>query len=780
MNVIALPREQYGTFINTECYIVYAACQYGQSCTIDTVERDAKDVTLEYHIHFWIGSETTPDKSGVAAYKTVELDNFIGGHAVQHREAESNESSRFLSYLKNGIKILTNKSKRIYPKLYKILKRKTPILMELSGITWQHFSSSEVMILRTSKIIYIWIGRNANEAEKKHALMMAFDMKQNSSDEVVFVDDGYEKTLPSNLRDRFNHHLPLSKRLIVPHSEKENDTPAKHVLKLYKCAENNGKYRVVEIKNGPFHQKDLNSDKVFIIDDSVSSGVWVWVGQHANDKERTEALRNARGFIKKKKYEWKTRVTRVVEGHEPPEFKVLFHTWTDELKVIKPVTLLYDFDAATMADRPSLAAETQLIDDGSGTLSIWRIGRKSITKIPEERHGYFFSEDCYITLYTYQISEEKQMHLLYYWLGSHASQDEIDLTLLRINEMDEELGKIGFQARLIQGNETPHFLQLFKGKLVIFKGKGSDYDESGKNKKCPSHYLLQATGSTTYNSKAVQVDTRSSSLNSNYCFILKKSKRIYIWCGSHSTGDQREMAKGFAGKSFDLILEGKETGDFFNLLGGKMDYHTKTVQKKYSRKPARLIYLLKWSNERAEELVFFEQADLLPEHVILLDIDLCLYIWIGNFSSEEEKSSSFKKAIEYLQSDPSKRDMSIAIIHIKQDHEPPIFTGFFPSWNKDFWKAYKPFLVLRKEIEKVPSSTHSGRPELTKFDQYDKYPVSILRKPNDELPAKVNPLNKEMHLTHDDFVTLFKMPYSEFAKLPSWKQKEIKKTIGLF
>nr|CAH7736665.1 unnamed protein product [Callosobruchus chinensis] len=677
-------------------------------------------------------------------------------------------------------RILRNDSGRVFPKLYKILRKKTPILLELYGITWEHFSSSEVFILRTSKIVYIWIGRHANETEKMHAVTMAFEMKGSCSADIVFVDDGYEKTLPINVRDRFDHHLPLNKRIILPHSVEES-TSTNHVLKLYRCAENNGKYRVVELKNGPFQQKDLSSDKVFIIDDSMSSGVWVWVGQHANDKERTEALRNARGFIKKKKYESNTRVTKVVDSHEPAEFKLLFSSWKDEHKVVKPVTLLYDFDAATMEERPSLAADTQLIDDGSGTLSIWRIGRKNITKILEDNYRYFFSEDCYIALYTYQISEENQRHLLYYWLGSHASQDEIDRTLLKINEMDEELGKIGFQARLIQGRETPHFLQLFKGQLAIFKGKGSDYDESGKNKKCPSHYLLQVMGSTTYSTKAVQVAEKTSSLNSNYCFVLKRGKKVYIWCGAHSTGDQREMAKGFSGKSFELVLEGKETNEFFNLLGGKMAYHTKTIQKTYDTKPARLIYLLSWNNLKAEELVCFEQQDLLPEHVMLLDIHHCLYIWIGSFSCEEEKTSSFKNAIEYLQSDPSKRDMNIAVIRIKQDQEPPTFIGLFPSWNRDLWKTYKTFSAIRKEMEKVPSNVHSsGNPELSKFDQFEKYPVDVLKKPNEELPAKVSPLNKEMHLTHDDFVTLFKMPYSEFANLPHWKQKEIKKTIGLF
>lgn len=66
--------------------------------------REIRGAQLEYHIHFWLGNATAADKSGVAAYKTVELDGYLGGTATQHRETQGNESARFKSYFKNGFR----------------------------------------------------------------------------------------------------------------------------------------------------------------------------------------------------------------------------------------------------------------------------------------------------------------------------------------------------------------------------------------------------------------------------------------------------------------------------------------------------------------------------------------------------------------------------------------------------------------------------------------------------------------------------------------------------
>ena len=56
--------------------------------------------------------------------------------------------------------------------------------------------------------------------------------------------------------------------------------------------------------------------------------------------------------------------------------------------------------------------------------------------------------------------------------------------------------------------------------------------------------MLQIKSYGPYNKKAIQVEYKASSLNSNDVFVMCQSLNQYcIWCGKGSTGDEREFAK---------------------------------------------------------------------------------------------------------------------------------------------------------------------------------------------------------------------------------------------
>lgn len=52
----------------------------------------------------FLGNECSQDESGAAAIFTVQLDDYLNGRAVQHREVQGFESSTFSGYFKSGLK----------------------------------------------------------------------------------------------------------------------------------------------------------------------------------------------------------------------------------------------------------------------------------------------------------------------------------------------------------------------------------------------------------------------------------------------------------------------------------------------------------------------------------------------------------------------------------------------------------------------------------------------------------------------------------------------------
>eukprot|EP00939_MAST-03C_sp_MAST-3C-sp1_P001382 g1382.t1 len=78
------PKKEYGKFFCGDSYIVLKTFRKGKS------------PKLSHDIFFWLGTSSSIDERGVAAYKTVELDDFLGGSAKQHRLIQGHESERFL------------------------------------------------------------------------------------------------------------------------------------------------------------------------------------------------------------------------------------------------------------------------------------------------------------------------------------------------------------------------------------------------------------------------------------------------------------------------------------------------------------------------------------------------------------------------------------------------------------------------------------------------------------------------------------------------------------
>lgn len=250
-------------------------------------------------------------------------------------------------------------------------------------------------------MVFLWLGSNSEPLHKSHAFKMLDEQKKNNNEDarVFVVEDGYEKTLQPEARKLFDEILEPSRRFVSPEPLLPRTYPPSSSIKLYKCNEQTGKYKVAELKSGPIFRTDLESDSVFLLDRG-EAGVWAWVGKEANAKERLEAVRNARGFVKKKGYSPSVPVARAIEGHEPPEMRCWLRGWAADTKS-RPLMLPASFEPDYMSERPRLAAECQLVDDGTGERTLWRSKQGGAALEEVEDRGVFYAEACYVLRYKY-------------------------------------------------------------------------------------------------------------------------------------------------------------------------------------------------------------------------------------------------------------------------------------------------------------------------------------------------------------------------------------------
>lgn len=157
------------------------------------------------------------------------------------------------------------------------------------------------MLLQTQKYVYVWLGRSSSPSERRNGIQMAYRIKDKyGTPKITTVDDGYEKSISDLKRADWNTYLCLSKRVVSQlHIEKKTVRPIVP-FKLYRCGFANAKYRIEEVKTGNLAQSDLNDvASAFIVDGGERRGVWIWLGRDSSAKDKAEAMRNARGFVKK-------------------------------------------------------------------------------------------------------------------------------------------------------------------------------------------------------------------------------------------------------------------------------------------------------------------------------------------------------------------------------------------------------------------------------------------------------------------------------------------------
>ncbi|CAH8831501.1 unnamed protein product [Trichobilharzia szidati] len=342
--------------------------------------------------------------------------------------------------------------------------------------------------------------------------------------------------------------------------------------------------------------------------------------------------------------------------------------------------------------------------------------------------GQFFNGDSYIIIARYWDYDDESRGsesenqgdgadedsnltktVVYFWQGREAS----DLNWLqfefsvrkdmqaRLSQNPEDVSrplKVVFK-RVRQQQEDTMFLAHFQRQLVIHSGHYRDRADTSRLERIQMYYL-RANGNLI-STRCIEVKPSVVNLNSCFTYIIKvpahivsalekkqtDKSHVYVWIGSKSSPEDKELIDRLSKKIFDwipsdfhIVPEGSEPPLLWQVLGGQKKYDTSAEYLTYGR-------LFRLSNEQgyfcaSEKCADFCQDDLASDDVMLLDTGSQIYLWWSKRTSDVEQKLSLQAAKLYQshlrQMQPDRpRQLKLTV----KNAEPHLFRQCFHGWG---------------------------------------------------------------------------------------------------
>ncbi|KTG04939.1 hypothetical protein cypCar_00002453 [Cyprinus carpio] len=264
MKAVLLDPSQRGIFYNGDAYIV-----------LSNRGKNGSD------LHMWMGEKSSRDEQCACAMLATQLDSFLGGEPVQHRQVQGYESPEFMG---------------LFPK----------------GVSY--------------KTIVAWSGTKANMFERqkvREIAMLIRDTERNGKAHIIDVTEGEE---PLEMVQALGP-IPALKE---SSAEEDAEADITNSASLYKVSNATGQMTLTKLcDKGLFSQEMLEKDDCFILDNGSNGKIYVWKGNGANAEEKRVALKVADDFITKMNYpRMRTQVEILPQGRESVLFKQFFKSWS--------------------------------------------------------------------------------------------------------------------------------------------------------------------------------------------------------------------------------------------------------------------------------------------------------------------------------------------------------------------------------------------------------------------------------------------------------------------
>jgi gelsolin len=333
--VIAWPRQRYGQFYDGDSYIVLRSYKVGRQ----------DEEKLGHDIFFWLGTKTSQDEAGTAAYKTVELDEFLHGHATQHREIQQQPSNEFvalfprLSILSGGVNsgfrhVEADPEPKKTLTLLRIFKypaagRTDPIIVHEVEPTWESLDEGDVFVLDRGDKLLVWQGKHCSPMEKAKAAQVAHDLREAKHVDVEVLSQAESRSkifvdlLGGSHLENATFQAP---RPVAPSKRADSKSAISFPPQLFRLSDDSGTMSFSLVKDsGSIKREDLDSNDISLLD--CGHSIWVWQGSNASKGEKAMWTSVAQSYARRLKDSsesdenvYLTPISKVSEGYESPAF----------------------------------------------------------------------------------------------------------------------------------------------------------------------------------------------------------------------------------------------------------------------------------------------------------------------------------------------------------------------------------------------------------------------------------------------------------------------------
>ncbi|XP_037626684.1 scinderin like a [Sebastes umbrosus] len=306
---VAVDPSTYGQFFGGDCYLVMYTYNMGGR--------------EKYIIYIWQGQKCSPVELCASAVLTIQLDDSICGAATQVRVTGGQEPPHLVSIFKDkplvvhlgGTSRQCGQSKPGSTRLFHIRQNSTKATRAVEvEPTASSLNTNDVFVLKLPGSLFLWKGIGGTPEEMTAAKYVA-GMLGGTVTEVEETKEptGFWDALGG--KNDYQTSSALKKTVRPP--------------RLFACSNKTGRLIAEEVI-GDFTQMDLASDDVMILD--IWDQIFVWVGNDANETEKTGSLKIAEDYVKADpSARCGIPIVRITQGNEPFPFTGWFQAWDPKM-----------------------------------------------------------------------------------------------------------------------------------------------------------------------------------------------------------------------------------------------------------------------------------------------------------------------------------------------------------------------------------------------------------------------------------------------------------------